>query len=235
MAAPTRILAIGAHPDDAEIYWAGALARFVAAGAEVHLATVCRGDRGGAVPPLELAAMRKFEATEAAKILGGHAHFLDLDDGGVDESEPVRDLFLSLLRRTRPELVITHSPTDYHDDHVKVAKVTWKTSWQAATAAYATAEPVLPKPPALFYADNLASIGFEPTHLVDISSQWPIKERMFGCHASQIARSATGRHRLHGTAEAMARLRGEQAGVAYAEGFRPALDFGRRAIEPVFV
>lgn len=231
---PARVLAIGAHPDDIEIYCAGTLARFIAIGTLVDVATVCRGDRGGAVPPEELALLRREEATAAAKELGATPHFLGLPDGEVSDEPATRDQFLELLRSTRPELILTHGPTDYHDDHVRVGEWVVKAAWQAANPGYSTRSPALRAPVPVFYFDNLAGIAFEPTHYVDITDHFAIKGRMFACHTSQIARSSDGRHRLVEPTEVLARLRGLQCGVRYAEAFRPVFQFGRSRAEPVF-
>src|SRR5690242_7412531 len=105
---PKRVLAVGAHPDDIELSCAGTLARFLQAGSAVHLAVACRGEKGGAAPPEELAARREAEARRAAGLLGAPVSFLGLGDGDVYDNVPTRLLFLDLLRRTRPELVLTH-------------------------------------------------------------------------------------------------------------------------------
>src|SRR5262249_45358912 len=68
MSLPRRVLAIGAHPDDIELSCAGTLARFLEAGASVHLAVVCRGDRGGS--DRGLTERRRQEARSAAEVLG---------------------------------------------------------------------------------------------------------------------------------------------------------------------
>jgi LmbE family N-acetylglucosaminyl deacetylase len=229
---PRRVLALGAHPDDIELLCAGTLARFLAAGCAVELAIACRGDRGGASagPDPELAARRHEEARSAAAILGAPVHFLDFGDAGVWDSAESRQVVLQLLRETRPELILTHGPTDYHADHVRVGELACHCAWFAASAGHATGQPPLDGPPAVFYMDNLGGMGFEPTHLVDVTASFETKRRMLECHGSQLGRPGG----LAELAETLARLRGFQAGVDYAEGFRPATLWGRRRAEPVF-
>ncbi len=233
---PRRVLAIGAHPDDIELLCAGTLAKFRSAGSEVHLAIVCRGDRGGR-PGADstLAATRQDEARRASEILGASSiTFLDQGDAEVRDTPETRRAFILLLRATKPELILTHSPLDYHDDHVRVAELVGRCSWFAASAGHLPDVPPLDAPPALMSMDHLAGIDFEPTHLVDITATIGIKRRMLACHASQTARSDGGISDLEDLAETLARLRGFQCGVRYAEGFRPVLRWGRRRSEPLF-
>lgn len=229
---PRRVLAVGAHPDDIELLCAGTLAKFVAAGSEVELAIACRGDRGGSLtgPDPAIAARRREEARAAAAILGAPVHFLDFGDADVWDTPDARRMVSALLRQTRPELVLTHGPNDYHVDHVRAGELVCRCAWFAASPGHATGQPPLAAPPAVFYMDNLAGIAFEPTHLVDVTATFEVKRRMLACHDSQLDRAGG----LHELAQTLARLRGFQAGVTYAEGFRPAPLWGRRRTEPVF-
>jgi|SRR5579864_7867493 len=232
---PRRILAIGAHPDDVELGCAGTLARFLEAGSEVMLAVACQGDRGAAAGPDEgLAERRREEARQAASILDAPIYFLDFGDAEVYDTPETRQRFLHLLRTTRPELVITHGPTDYHDDHTRVGDLATKCTWFAASAGHVSDQPPLERPPALVFMDNLGGIAFEPTHLVDITSSIELKRRMLACHASQLERHDASISALDELAETLSRLRGLQCGVRYAEAFRAAALWGRRRVEPLF-
>jgi LmbE family N-acetylglucosaminyl deacetylase len=229
------VLAVGAQSDDIEVACAGTLVLFRDAGSEVTLAVACRGDDGGAsAEAVVLAALRKEEAERAARVLGAAIEFLDIGDPGLGEDHASRQRFDTLLRRVRPDLVITHGPTDYHVDHVAVGRLVASATWFAASPGHGTGEPPLGRPPALFFMDNLAGVDFEPTHLVDVSSTIGVKRRMLACHTSQFSRSDSGLSQLEVLAETLTRLRGYQCGVNHAEGFRPATFWGRRVPEPVF-
>jgi LmbE family N-acetylglucosaminyl deacetylase len=229
---PRRVLALGAHPDDIELLCAGTLARFLQEGSEVHLAVACRGDRGG--PDPDRGRLRREEAAAAARLLGAPLHALGFRDAGVRDTPAARARFLRLFRRVRPDLVLTHGPTDYHEDHVRVGDLAARCAWFAASAGHRVGDlPPLEHPPALVYMDNLAGVGFEPTHYVDITATMETKRRMLACHASQLRRRDGGIADLAELAETLARLRGFQCGVHHAEGFRPAPLWGRRRPEPL--
>ena len=204
------------------------------AGSTVHLAVASRGDKGGsAASAEELAARREQEARRAAELLGAPIAFLGLADAEVRDEPRTRLLFLNLLAGTRPEVILTHDPTDYHEDHRQVSGLVVNASWFAASPGHETDLPPLPQPPAVVFVDNVAGIGFEPTHLVDVTDTFALRQQMLACHASQTGRSDSGMHQLCELSETLARLRGFQCGVRYAKGFRPCLAFGRRRPEPL--
>ncbi len=67
------VLAVFAHPDDAEICAGGAMAKWAATGREVHLLILTNGDRGSGDPTAsreELAATRRQETEAALEVLG---------------------------------------------------------------------------------------------------------------------------------------------------------------------
>lgn len=231
-ALPQRVLAVGAHPDDIELLCAGTLARFQQAGSTVNLVVACRGDRGGSDDP-DWSTRREEEARAAAEILGAPVEFLGIGDADVWDTPAVRRQFIGVLRRARPDLIITHAPTDYHDDHMRVSDIVCKCSWFAASVGHVSEEPPLTAPPAVIYMDTVAGIGFEPSYFVDISDTLEVKRRMLACHTSQTTRQDAGMHQLDEMLVTQARFRGFQAGVRYAEGFSPALLFGRRRPEPL--
>lgn len=231
---PKRVLAIGAHPDDIELSCAGTLARFLQVGSAVEVTVVCRGDKGGVADFAEkLAVRREQEARRAAQLLGVPIDFLGLPDAEVRDDPGTRLLFLNLLRRTQPELILTHGPEDYHEDHRQVSGLVLKVSWFASSPGQKCDLPPLAQPPAVVFMDNLAGIGFEPTHLVDVTETFALKQQMLACHVSQTERSDSGMHQMMELNQTLARLRGLQCGVRYAEGFRPYLAFGRRRPEPL--
>ena len=66
-----RVLALFAHPDDAEFLSAGTLAHLAARGAEIHIATMTAGDCGStSLTPSKITRLRKAEAARAASLIG---------------------------------------------------------------------------------------------------------------------------------------------------------------------
>src|SRR3954466_15705202 len=91
--APSRVLAIYAHPDDPEISAGGTLARWSDAGADVDVLITTRGDKGSNDPDAdteELARTRVEETAAAARVLGVTPHHLDHPDGELADDLALR-------------------------------------------------------------------------------------------------------------------------------------------------
>lgn len=121
---PTRALAVGAHPDDVEFQCGGTIAKWAAAGCDVHLLIITDGSKGSWELDEDVAALietRKREAQEAAGALGAaDVHFLNLVDGELDTRLAHREAVARVIRRTRPDVVLGHDPWKryrLHPDH----------------------------------------------------------------------------------------------------------------------
>src|SRR5687767_2197459 len=86
-----RVLAVVAHPDDAELLCAGTLARARADGVAVGVCVLCRGDKGQPAEPVaDLAAVRRREMTAAAEVLGAELFRGDFADGELADGPKSR-------------------------------------------------------------------------------------------------------------------------------------------------
>jgi len=224
-----RVLAVVAHPDDAELLCAGTLARAKNDGAAIAIAVLCNGDGGQPPQPLRrLAAVRRREMDAAARLLGAELYCGRISDGTLADDRPTRLLLTEVYRRFRPSLVLAHSPADYHADHRAAAAVAEAASWLCASRGQRTKSAPLPAPPALWWMDTVNTSGFEPGFYVDITGLLPLKEKMLACHRSQMARGAdSGFSPLLELMRLQAAARGAQAGVAAAEAFRAHHAFKR--------
>lgn len=217
-----RVLAIGAHPDDLVILCGGTLSRFVDEGHEVVMCDVARGDKGSFTHSAdEIAAIRARESANAARIAGAEYVALGLSDGGVLSGDPEqRAMMIDLVRSTRPDVIITHAPNDYMTDHNEVSKLVFDTTFLATLPLLSTDHPSHDTVTPLYYMDTLAGLAFEPEEYVDISSVIERKTEMLQAHASQLEwlRDHDGTDVVD-QMRVVARFRGQQCGVAFAEGF----------------
>ncbi|MBK8082703.1 MAG: PIG-L family deacetylase [Devosia sp.] len=165
-----KLLAIGAHPDDIEIYMFGTLASARARGDEVVMAVATDGAAGGNADPAQLRQARRREAAAAAALLGVVPHFLDFADGRLVADAALVTALRTLIVDSGADLVLTHAPNDYHADHRVLS--------DAVGIAAGFAAPVV-------WADTMMGVGFEPTHLVDITAHVETKRSAIRAHLSQ--------------------------------------------------
>ncbi len=227
-----RILAIHAHPDDVEILAGGTVAHLVARGHTVTIATMTAGDCGShEMGPEEIAMVRRREAETAAAWIGAAYLWVGMRDLAIFNDDPSRRLVTETLRRTRPDIVLTAAPSDYHCDHEAASLLVRDACFAAPAPNYRTrAEvpaPALDRIPHLYFMDpvELRDREGRPVQAdftVDVADTFPIKRQMLAAHQSQ--REWLRRH--HGTddyldtMERWTRKRGEPAGLSYGEGFR---------------
>ena len=229
-------LAILAHPDDAEFLCAGTLIRLIReTGWTVHTATMTPGDCGSAEhSPDEISAIRRAEAAAGAAGIGAAYHCVEARDLRVSVSDELIERVVKLMAETRPNIVFTHSPDDYHMDHEMTSKVVRAATFAAPIPNYLHGRwgglTPLDHIPHLYYCDplegkNVFGEPIRPAFWIDISKQIADKETMLACHASQ--RNWLLKH--HGVDDyliamrAWAEKQGKAAGVKYAEGFRQHL------------
>ena len=123
-----------AHPDDESFSGAGTAMKYAAAGARIVLSTATLGERGkcGDPPvcaPGELPAVRERELRDAAAIIGfDHVELLGYRDRELSEApvDEMRRRLVTLIRRTRPDVVFTFDPHGFnlHPDHVAISRFT---------------------------------------------------------------------------------------------------------------
>jgi LmbE family N-acetylglucosaminyl deacetylase len=123
------VLAVFAHPDDAEIGAGGTMAKWASEGREVHLLILTNGDKGSQVvgqDPEALALARTAETVEAGKVLGlTDVRVLDTPDGELENVYGVRAAIARRIREVRPQVLISCDPTTWfmgnryinHSDH----------------------------------------------------------------------------------------------------------------------
>ena len=225
-----RVLAVMAHPDDAELLCAGTLARAKADGATIGVCVMCAGDKG--LPPGEkhagLADARRAEAKAAAEVIGATLYWFASPDGELADTATNRRQLTEIYRQFRPTLVLAHDPADYHPDHRAASALAEAASWFAASRGQESASAAIEAPPAVWFADTVDMLGFAAEFYVDVSAELTVKEKMLHCHKTQLMRQ--GDRDFAPLAELMLRqaaARGAQAGVKAAEAFRACGTFKR--------
>jgi LmbE family N-acetylglucosaminyl deacetylase len=226
-----NVLVVSAHPDDPDFGAGGTIAKLAKDGARVTYAIVTDGSQGGEDPKQkdsELVAIRQKEQKAAARVLGvKKVEFLGYKDGHLSPDLKLRHDIVRMIRKYRPELVITHMPGRVldapmggsHPDHLAVGEATM-------AAVYPDS-----RNPRAFR--GLLKEGLKPhvvkevwlpfwtsgDHIVDITSTLDLKIAALRKHKSQVSKPGQAwdfekfmrkRHREVG----------KKAGFRYAESFK---------------
>jgi LmbE family N-acetylglucosaminyl deacetylase len=201
-----KVVCVGGHPDDPESGCGGTLAKFVAAGHEVTIIYLTRGEAG--IPGkshTEAADIRTKEAVEACKVLHTKPVFAGQIDGGTIMDNDWLHILQGLLYQEKPDIVLTHWPVDSHKDH-QIASLLTIQSWIRTADKFD-----------LYFFEVCTgeqTMIFKPTDYVDISDTQEQKKKSVYCHVSQ---DPPGIYQCGHAA--MEDFRGREIGVKAAEGF----------------
>jgi LmbE family N-acetylglucosaminyl deacetylase len=226
------VLAIVAHPDDAEFLCAGTLALLKEKGWHIEMATMTGGDCGSMqYSRKKISEIRKREAASAAKILNARYHCLECDDIFLMYDRPTLLKTISLIRKVRPSLVLTMSPSCYMVDHETTSRIVQTACFAAGIVNIKTGDT---SPynyiPYLYYLDPIEGkdiFGNEvkASTIVNISDTMEIKEKMLLCHESQQnwLMAHHGMDEYISSMKEASKKRGMEISTKYAEGFRQHL------------
>lgn len=181
-----HILAIGAHPDDAEMTSGGWLALAHKQGYRTGILHLTRGEMGTRGTP----AQRAREAKAAAKTLGcDMLEYAGLRDGYVHADDASVRVVADALRRLKPQIVIAPFMRCHHPDHEAAAELCIRAVHFAGLKGYKTR---LPHHRVHRLCHARYSAHFEPSFYVDISSVIDIKRAAIECYASQFTPAEDG-------------------------------------------
>ncbi len=216
------LLAIVAHPDDAELSCGGTLAGAVRRGYRAGILDLTRGEMGTRGTP----ELRAREARAAARAIGlHHRENLGLPDSAL---EPDRTTLLEVaarIRALRPRVVILPYWKGRHPDHVATSHIGYKACYLAGLAKLDLDAPAH-RPTKILYA-LLFDIGkqAQPSFVVDITRDYKRRARAIACYRSQFdaPRMQRGIHipltGLEERLDAICRYYGSLVGVRYGEPF----------------
>jgi len=216
------VLAVAAHPDDAELSVGGTLARMAELGYRTGVLDLTRGEAGTRGTP----AARAEEAARAAAVLGLAAREnLGLADAHVRADEESRALLVQVLRRLRPRVVLAPHWEDPHPDHAHASRLVREAAHLAGLAKYdAGAGQARFRPNCVAYFLFPRTVA--PSFIIDTSGTAARKWEAIRCHASQFfnPRSAEPESRVSTEqflreVEARDRYFGALIGASHGEAF----------------
>jgi N-acetylglucosamine malate deacetylase 1 len=189
----------------------------------------------------ETRAIRAQEGRAAAAILGAAFHESLASDLCIFYEERLLRRLAAIVRQVQPQIVLTHSPEDYMEDHMNTARL-------AVTAAFARGMPnFTTDPPVAPIAGDVAVYHAMPHGLcdglrrpvlpdlfVDTTTVQPVKRQALAAHASQKEwlDATQGMDSYLDAGDEAARTVGRMSGrFEYAEGWRRHLHLGLAATD----
>jgi len=184
-----RIIAFGAHPDDAEFQMGGTAIKWAKLGHHVKLVSVTNGDIGHwnmAGGPL--AIRRTKEVQEAARRMGTTVEVLDIHDGELMPTLENRRTIARLIREWNADLVLAHRPNDYHPDHRYTGILVQDAAFMVAVPFFVPdTKPLKKNPVFMYYPDRFKKpYAFEPDIAISLDDVFDEKVNAVDALVSQV-------------------------------------------------
>ncbi len=188
-----RAFAIGAHPDDIEFFMAGTLLLLKRVGYEIHYMTVANGNCGSMIHDRETTArLRREESQAAAANAGAVFHESLCDDVDIFYDRQTLARLASVIRDVAPEIILTHPPVDYMEDHTATCRLVVTAAFCRGMPNFAVQppRPVVSQPVTIYHSQpfwNRTPLRepVEPDFFVNVTEVEEQKLEMLACHASQ--------------------------------------------------
>jgi LmbE family N-acetylglucosaminyl deacetylase len=190
-----NILAVYAHPDDAEFLASGSMAKWTEEGHQVYAISATDGSMGTKITGwtrAQVAERRRGELSKAMEVIGGNEPIgFWFPDGSLSEHcEELKEKLAVWVRKLRADRIVTLDPWlsyQIHPDHVAVGRI-------ASEVAVFTCFP-------LYFPDQIEA-GLDchqpqevwymlpteraPNRIVDIGGTFEKKVQSILCHQSQV-------------------------------------------------
>jgi N-acetylglucosamine malate deacetylase 1 len=180
------LLAVMAHPDDAELLCGGALIKSADAGHRVGVLDLTAGEMGstGSVET------RAGEAARAAEIMGlAERRCLGLSDSVLENDQGSRHAVVEQIRALRPRVVVTHWKVGRHRDHRVAAELVRDACFLSGLKKL-DVEGAPFRPLKLLYATGFREDADPPDFVVDVTAQMDRKLEAIAAYTSQFSEVA---------------------------------------------
>lgn len=187
------LLCIQPHPDDNEVGAAGTIAKLTAKGCRVTYLTVTDGGNGTSDPTVskeEIAKIRREEVKAAGAVLGvSEFVFLNYPDGGYPSEGALCKSIVPVIRRVKPELVLTVDPFlpyEVHPDHRAVGLAAAQAGLFSSLPHFVGDGESDPAPVWRVKGIVFQSTAYPNTY-IDVDDSWELRVRAILTHKSQFS------------------------------------------------
>ena len=212
------ILAIGAHIGDMELTAGCLLAACALSGGKAVTLALTAGEKG-APEGMDVESYRLQKIAEAAAFaekLHGESIVLGHPDGLLPDTDEVRFEVCDIIRRVRPDVIVTHHAVSMHKDHSACHRIVNDAWFYAAISGFVRQ---LPKHFArsLYFAENWEdAVDFHPSIYIDVSKGYALWEEAIGCHRFTVESTSFPYKEYYSH---LKRLRGIEGRKQYCECF----------------
>lgn len=213
------ILAVGAHAGDMEVTCAAVLAKQRKQGDKVVLLHLTLGEGGNPkLSPKDYGEQKHREALAAAKVIGAEALFGPYKDGELPNDEQVRRFVADVMRQVKPTHIITHWRTSIHKDHANTHAIVNDAVLLASLEGVVTDHPRHRGVKAIYFTENWEDPeNFKPYLYVDVTDELSVWKECVTQY--QFIKGGISSFPYFEYYEALARVRGAEAGKRYAVAF----------------
>jgi bacillithiol biosynthesis deacetylase BshB1 len=220
------ILAFGVHPDDVELGCAGTIMAAIAEGKKVGIIDLTQGELGtrGTIDT------RKIEAENAAKVMGVSVREnLKMADGFFANDEAHQRKIIEVIRKYKPNIILSNAPEDRHPDHGRSSKLVSDAAFLSGLRKIETQDKVghlqeQHRPAYVFH--YIQDRFIQPDFAIDITAFYDKKLESILCYKTQFHNESLDEPQTYisspqflDTVKARAMMLGKRIGVMYAEGF----------------
>jgi N-acetylglucosamine malate deacetylase 1 len=213
------ILAIGAHCGDVEVTCGAVLAKHSKLGDRIAILHLTLGEGGNPkMSPQEYGEQKRREAMAAAKVIVAEAIFAPYKDGELPDTEDARRYVADIIRQVKPTHIITHWRTSIHKDHAAAHAIVNDAVLLASLEGVVTSHPRHRGIQAIYYTENWEDPeNFRPYLYVDVSDELETWKQAVTQY--QFIKGGISSFPYLDYYEALARVRGAEAGKRYAVAF----------------
>lgn len=211
-------MAIGAHIGDMELTAGGVLARHAVLGDKITTLALTAGEKGNP-PSISVEEYRKQKVREAnifAEMLGGEAIVLDYNDGELPDNDKVRFEVCDIIRKYKPNVLITHWKNSMHKDHALTHRIVLDAQFYAGVKGFDREYPAYYAAGPYFAENWEDSYDFKPYIYVDITEGYDLWIKAVSTHF--FATNSTSFKYLE-YYDALSKVRGAECRRGRAEAF----------------
>jgi LmbE family N-acetylglucosaminyl deacetylase len=170
------ILAIGGHIGDAELTAGGVMAANAVDGGKNYTLALTAGERGNP-PHLSVQEYRKQKVAEAsafAKMVNGESFVLEYADGELPNNEEVRYQVANIIRKVKPDVILTHWHSSMHKDHNNTHLIVPDAQFLASVVECDKIEGTRHYAPVYFCENWEDDMDFRPSFYVDFTKGYDL-------------------------------------------------------------